>query len=67
MSRKEPKMSTESASVPVALVTGADKGITGPVCDDPHDYTAGDMTEVLLANVVGLAGTFAGRDGEVPW
>jgi NAD(P)-dependent dehydrogenase (short-subunit alcohol dehydrogenase family) len=28
-------------------------GITGPVRDDPHDYTAGDMTEVLLTNVVG--------------
>ena len=27
-------------------------GITGPV-RDPHDYTAGDMTEVLLTNVVG--------------
>jgi len=23
------------------------------VRDDPHDYTAGDMTEVLLTNVVG--------------
>jgi NAD(P)-dependent dehydrogenase (short-subunit alcohol dehydrogenase family) len=116
-------MSTESASVPVALVTGADKGIgletarrlagagyrvyltarssqrggaaavtagarfleldvtsdesvrhaagcieqtegrldmlvnnagiTGPVRDDPHDYTTGGMTEVLLTNVVG--------------
>jgi NAD(P)-dependent dehydrogenase (short-subunit alcohol dehydrogenase family) len=121
-SRKEPKMSTESAGAPVALVTGADKGIgletarrlagagyrvyltarssergqaaaatvgarfleldvtsgesvrhavgsfeqaeghldvlvnnagiTGPV-RDPHDYTADDMTEVLLTNVVG--------------
>jgi NAD(P)-dependent dehydrogenase (short-subunit alcohol dehydrogenase family) len=28
-------------------------GITGPVRDDPHDYTADDMTEVLLTNVVG--------------
>jgi NAD(P)-dependent dehydrogenase (short-subunit alcohol dehydrogenase family) len=27
-------------------------GITGPV-RDPHDYTADDMTEVLLTNVVG--------------
>ncbi len=27
-------------------------GITGPL-RDPHDYTAGDMTEVLLTNVVG--------------
>ena len=27
-------------------------GITGPM-RDPHDYTAGDMTEVLLTNVVG--------------
>ncbi len=33
-----------------ALVNNA--GITGPV-RDPHDYTAGDMTEVLLTNVVG--------------
>ena len=28
-------------------------GITGPVRDDPHDYTADDMTKVLLTNVVG--------------
>jgi NAD(P)-dependent dehydrogenase (short-subunit alcohol dehydrogenase family) len=28
-------------------------GITGPVRDDPRDYTAGDMTEVLSTNVVG--------------
>lgn len=28
-------------------------GITGPVRDDPHNYTADDMTEVLLTNVVG--------------
>jgi NAD(P)-dependent dehydrogenase (short-subunit alcohol dehydrogenase family) len=28
-------------------------GITGPVRDDPRDYTTGDMTEVLLTNVVG--------------
>jgi NAD(P)-dependent dehydrogenase (short-subunit alcohol dehydrogenase family) len=27
-------------------------GITGPL-RDPHDYTADDMTEVLLTNVVG--------------
>jgi NAD(P)-dependent dehydrogenase (short-subunit alcohol dehydrogenase family) len=26
-------------------------GITGPVRDDPHDYTADDMTKVLLTNV----------------
>jgi NAD(P)-dependent dehydrogenase (short-subunit alcohol dehydrogenase family) len=121
-SRKEPKMSTASVSAPVALVTGANKGIgletarrlveagyrvyltgrssergkpaaeavgarfleldvtsdesvghvaaavenaeghldvlvnnagiTGPL-RDPHDYTADDMTEVLLTNVVG--------------
>jgi NAD(P)-dependent dehydrogenase (short-subunit alcohol dehydrogenase family) len=28
-------------------------GITGPVRDDPLDYTADDMTEVLLTNIVG--------------
>ena len=37
-------MSTGSVSAPVALVNNA--GITGPV-RDPHDYTAGDMTEAV--------------------
>lgn len=34
-------------------------GITGPM-RDPHDYTADDMTEVLLTNVVGYIRADAG-------
>jgi NAD(P)-dependent dehydrogenase (short-subunit alcohol dehydrogenase family) len=110
--RKEPKLSTESASAPVALVTGADKGIgletarrlagagyrvyltarssqrgqaaaaTVGAQFLPLDVTSGESArhaagcveraeghmDVLVNNAPGgPTGTFADRDGTVPW
>lgn len=62
-------MSTESVSAPVALVTGA--GLTATDLSGGRGHSVHDGTDAIVAYALSApgspTGTFANRDGEVPW